>query len=373
VTETPQGGYTPGRPGPNNDWTCTFKNPNGSSTTTSGDFAASTSAFTIGVDPNQIITCKVYNSFDYHAAISLTKVDTPTQVRGDISPPGNTVTSTFNVTNPGNTPLAQISLVDTRCAPTRQSGDTNNDGLLAPNLGETWVYTCTRNLDNAPGSPPLTVTNTAGVTGVDPTGALLTAGAQATVNVYAPQVTLTKTASPTKIQVGVPTNVAYTYVAANTGNMTLTNVSVTDSAVPVAATCGPVLPASVATLAPGASTTFTCTKNLTATGPADTFVNTATVTADPVFPNAPTAAPPPVTAKATAQVTAFQVGIDLTKTVDQAVVFPNTLVHYTYAVRNSGTVPLIRTGPNGSPDPRDGRVDDSRGPTGTCAPVEDRA
>ncbi len=87
--------------------------------------------FTLDVDPNQIITCVMYNSFNYLPAIALTKTNTPTQVRGDLSPPANTVTSTFTVTNPGNTPLANVTVTDDKCTPVFQSGDTNSDGRLA--------------------------------------------------------------------------------------------------------------------------------------------------------------------------------------------------------------------------------------------------
>ena len=66
-------------------------------------------------------------------AIALTKVERPTQVRGDLAPPANTVTSTFTVTNPGNTPLANVTVTDDQCTPVFQSGDTNGDGRLATN------------------------------------------------------------------------------------------------------------------------------------------------------------------------------------------------------------------------------------------------
>ena len=113
----------------------------------SGDFGTPPLGFTLVVDPNQIITCVVFNSFNYAPAIALAKVNTPTQVRGDLSPPANTVTSTFTVTNPGNTPLAHVRVTDNKCTPTYQSGDTNNDGRLAVAPAETWIFACTRNLD----------------------------------------------------------------------------------------------------------------------------------------------------------------------------------------------------------------------------------
>ena len=133
------------------DWQCILKNNDGSADDRVGDFGTPPNGFTLDVDPNQIITCAVYNSFNYDPQIALVKVDAPTQVRGDLAPPANTVTSTFTVTNPGNTPLADVAVTDNRCEPVFQSGDTNGDRLLAPANAETWTYTCTRNLTNSPG------------------------------------------------------------------------------------------------------------------------------------------------------------------------------------------------------------------------------
>ncbi len=60
------------------------------------------------LDPieQEVGTCKVYNSYDYAPDIALTKVNTPTSLRGDLDPPA-TVTSDFEVTNPGEHPTRQ--------------------------------------------------------------------------------------------------------------------------------------------------------------------------------------------------------------------------------------------------------------------------
>ena len=211
------------------------------------------------------------------------------------------------------------------------------------------------------------VTNDAKVTGVDPNGTVVAATATASATAYAPAITLTKTATPTAIEVGVATPVTYNYVATNTGNMTLTNVAVADNL--RTSTCTPVLPAVVASLAPGASVPFSCTTILTAGTATATFANTAQVIGNPIFPNT-VAAPPAVTAEATAVVTAFQTGIELTKSVDHAVVLPGTSVTYTYTVENTGTVNLRAPVPlQPRRIDRDGWVVDTAGPTGTCAPV----
>ena len=42
----------------------------------SGNFGTPALGFTLLVDPNQIITCVMYNSFNYAPQIALTKVET---------------------------------------------------------------------------------------------------------------------------------------------------------------------------------------------------------------------------------------------------------------------------------------------------------
>ena len=78
----------------------------------------------------------LWNSFDYQPVIALTKANTPTSVRGDLDPPA-VVTSTFVATNPGNTPLVDIFVVDNKCGPAApvppvgfNVGDTNQNGRL---------------------------------------------------------------------------------------------------------------------------------------------------------------------------------------------------------------------------------------------------
>jgi LPXTG-motif cell wall-anchored protein/uncharacterized repeat protein (TIGR01451 family) len=359
IVETVQPDYTAGRPGADNDWTCKFKDITGAVTTESGELT--NNGFTLDVDPQDIITCEVYNSFDYAPDIDVVKVDDPIQVRGDLAPPANTVTSTFTVTNPGNTPLDSVTVTDTRCTPLYQSGDTNGDGRL--DTDETWIYTCTRNLTTTPGDDPVVIPNTVVATGTAPDNQTVIATDEAEVTVYAPDISITKSADPAEIPVGVDTPVTYTYEVENTGNMTLTDVTVTDAG--GTATCAPVTPASVATLAPDATATFTCT---TTHNPADatvTFEDTDTVTGDPIFPDG-TAAPPAVTDSDDAVVTATDPEITLDKTADPTLVVAGADVTYTYVVNNSGELPLVIPG---QPATRDGWVVDDIGPTGTCGPT----
>ncbi len=79
--------------------------------------------------------------------------------------PGETVVYSYTVSNPGNTPLADIRVVDDRCAPVdpvlngdHNAGDANQDNLL--DVVEFWGYTCTMTVT-------VPITNTATVTGTD--------------------------------------------------------------------------------------------------------------------------------------------------------------------------------------------------------------
>ena len=81
-------------------------------TVTNQTFPSST-AFTLSVGPEDIATCTLRNSFNYAPAIALAKVNTPTIVRGDLTPPAE-VTSNYVATNTGNTPLSGVSVTDDR-------------------------------------------------------------------------------------------------------------------------------------------------------------------------------------------------------------------------------------------------------------------
>ena len=90
---------------------------------------------------------------------------------------GDSVTYTYTVTNPGNAPLADVSVTDDKCGPvTLTGGDVDNDTLLDP--GEAWKFTCTATL-----SIPGQITNTGTVHGKDPIGLEVTATDTAVVSV----------------------------------------------------------------------------------------------------------------------------------------------------------------------------------------------
>jgi hypothetical protein len=90
--------------------------------------------------------------------------------------PGDPVTFTYTVTNPGDDALTAVVVSDNRCSPVAfQAGDADGDGALDP--GETWTYTCTTTMPSTSGE----VTNVGTVFGTDRLGGKVSADDTATV------------------------------------------------------------------------------------------------------------------------------------------------------------------------------------------------
>jgi len=367
VSEALKAGYTAGRPGANNDYECDFRDSDGNVRSVEGELSTANGSATFGIPEiyAEIGTCTVYNSFNYAPAIQITKSNDPTVVRGDLDP-GAAVTSAYLVTNPGNTPLSNVTVTDDKCGPVQpvpatgaNAGDADGDGML--DVGEQWQFTCTRAMTSSAGeSEATTVTNTATVNGTDPAGTQVSDTADADVSLYVPGISLVKLvngAKTTTVPVTDPlTSVTYSYTATNTGNTPLTGVQLSDDQ---QACANPTLtsdPNGNGVLDLGESWTYSCT-----TAPAESVVNIATVEATPVNPvtGDPFADPnPPVTATDHAAVTLIDPRLSLTKSVDRTVVFPGTEVTYTYVAENTGDAPLAK------PDGQQDWITDSH-----CSPV----
>lgn len=90
--------------------------------------------------------------------------------------PGDTVAYGYTVTNPGNDPLTNVSVVDDKCSPvTFVGGDTDGDGKL--DTGESWTYTCSVVV----GTGSSSVTNIGTATAKDSTGATVSASDSETI------------------------------------------------------------------------------------------------------------------------------------------------------------------------------------------------
>ncbi len=195
---------------------------------------------------------------------------------GPIVPVGSTVTWTYNVTNPGNVPLSNVTVTDNIAGvnPTPvlsggfNVGDTNHDNLLEP--GETWVFTASgtaiagqySNIGTATGTPPTgpNVTNT------NPDHYFGRAQAE---------LALTKTVDQSQVMFG--DNVTFTLTVSNQGPDAATDVIVLDplpsglAFVSAATAQGAYAPASgmwmVGTLANGSAATLQVTARVAALGP----------------------------------------------------------------------------------------------------------
>jgi uncharacterized repeat protein (TIGR01451 family) len=356
VSEALQPGFIAGRPNAD-DYRCEFRNSDGDVRTVSGEFTSGPDGpqFSLTGISAEIGTCSIFNSFDYAPDIALTKVNDPTVARGDLTP-GALVTSDYRVTNPGNTPLHQIEIIDDRCAAVTpvlltddiNIGDVNRDRQL--DVGEEWQFTCERNLNASPGgSGPTNVVNTATVTGLDPIGTLVSDTATDDVDLYIPRIELVKLVDGQDIvtvSLTDPlTEVTYTYAATNTGNTPLASISLVDDTPPCVS---PTLVPEVGVtddgvMGIGETWNWTCTA-----APAATVINTGTVSGTPLIPGTTTPFPDPnpvVTDADFAEVDIVDPDLELTKTVDRSVIFPGETVVYSYVAENTSVSPAIDLAP----------------------------
>jgi uncharacterized repeat protein (TIGR01451 family) len=193
---------------------------------------------------------------------------------------GETATFTITVTNDGNSTLTNVVVTDALapgCA--RTSADIPGLASMAP--GATITYTCT--LANVTTS----FTNVAVATGKPPVGPDVSAQDTAAVTAVAPAThpAISIVKNPKSQTVTRGGTATFTITVTNTGDVALTNVTVSD---PLSPNCN----RTIGTLAPGASSSYTCTRaNVTAN-----FTNVAVASG--------TAGGTTVTAQDTAPVTA---------------------------------------------------------------------
>ena len=253
--------------------------------------------------------------------------------------PGDKINYTFTVTNTGAGTLTNIMVTDSKV--TVIGGPISSlDPGASDNTTFTGAYTLTQADINAN-----VVSNTATATGTPPQGDDVTD--EHSKNITIPQDlsiqmvkdgALDMTFVPPSNQTNPGDKINYTFTVTNTGNVTITNVQVTDPKVTVIGS--PIL-----SLAPGSSdnTTFTGTYTLTQTDiNAGIVHNTATATGTP-----PTG--PDITDEHSKDITIPQEhSIQLVKdgSLDMTVVPSNTeanpgdRIQYTFTVTNTGNVTL---------------------------------
>jgi uncharacterized repeat protein (TIGR01451 family) len=238
---------------------------------------------------------------------------------------GQLITYSFTVTNTGNVTLSNVSVSDPLPG---LSSITPAPVTLAPNQSQvfTATYTITQtNLNNG------SVLNTATATGTPPTGPNVTDTDDETITAnQTPSIEVVKSASPQTYST-VGQLITYSFTVTNTGNVTLSNVSVSDPLPGLSS----ITPAPV-TLAPNQSQVFTATYTITQTNLNNgSVLNTATATGTP-----PTG--PNVTDTDDETITANQTpSIEVVKSASpQTYSTVGQLITYSFTVTNTGNVTL---------------------------------
>lgn len=196
---------------------------------------------------------------------------------GEVAKVGDTIEYTFVVTNTGNTTVTDVGINDDRVDDIKLSDPGDLPNGLAP--GETATFTGSYKVtqDDIDSTDSTEIINTATAHGQTP-GDDETESGPSTANTPKsprdPHITLEKTGEIQDAEVAsVGDKVEYTFTVTNSGNTTLSDVSIDDPKV------GDVDPASVDSLAPGDSTKFTATYTVTqADVDAGGVQNTATAT-----------------------------------------------------------------------------------------------
>ncbi|WP_166788995.1 DUF11 domain-containing protein [Cryobacterium sp. TMB1-7] len=209
------------------------------------------------------------------ASIDLEK--TGTLADGATGTAGDVVDYEFTVTNTGTVALTDVTLADPK--PGLSSIEfgiwPGAPGVLEPtqSVTATASYTLTE-ADVTAGE----VSNTATTSGIPPAGTAVTDEAPALVTL--PELTPGISLEKTGVLAG--DTIAYSFTATNTGNVTLTAVSIADELEGVSEISYGAWPAATGVLAPGQSVTATASYAITqADRDAGTVANTATTTGTP--------------------------------------------------------------------------------------------
>jgi uncharacterized repeat protein (TIGR01451 family)/LPXTG-motif cell wall-anchored protein len=255
---------------------------------------------------------------------------------GTITAAGQTVTYSFLLTNTGNVTLQNVTVADSGFSGTGTLGP-----IACPTttLVAGQVETCTAAYTVTQADVDAGIlTNSATGTGTPPTGTPLPPVPSNPVDVNIPRtpaLSIVKTANVQAAAVGQ--TITYSFVATNTGNVTITNPQITEGAFSgtgslSAVTC----PSGTITLIPGDA--VTCTADYTLTqADIDSGALTNTATATGTTPPGTTLPPvPPSTSTVT---TDPHAALSLVKTADTTkATTVGQIVRYTFTVTNTGNI-----------------------------------
>ncbi|MCO6464567.1 MAG: DUF11 domain-containing protein, partial [Saprospiraceae bacterium] len=292
----------------------------------------SNSATVTGDDPNGDPTddtaCCVIIRFFQNPDISMVKTATSTgQNVGDV------ITYTFVATNTGNVTLSNVEITDELLdiSPITYGSWPGTPGVLLP--GEAITGTATYTIKQIDIDRGL-ITNLALGTGDDPKGNPVSDDDCVIIPiVQSPGITIDKVASNGNF--GVGDVITYTFTATNSGNVTLTNVSISDPLVGLSALTYGSWPGATGVLSPGQSVSATATYTVTqADVDAGSISNTATATGKDLNNN-------PVSDDDSVVTPIDQIlSINLEKIASTGSYGVGDLVTYTFIVTNTGNVTL---------------------------------
>jgi uncharacterized repeat protein (TIGR01451 family) len=264
--------------------------------------------------------------------ISVVKTAAP----GVITEAGQAVTYSFLVTNTGNVTLSGVAVDDVDFSGTGELSaiDCPTTTLVAGQFATcTATYTVTQ-ADVDAGT--LTNTATAGGTPPGEDEPITSTPSSSTVSItQSPALTVTKTANVEAAAVGQ--TITYSFVVANTGNVTITDPVVNDIEFSGTGELSAIDCPSGVTLAPGDDVTCSATYTVTqADIDAGQLTNTATVTGTPPLGDPITSTP------STSTVTTDPMpALSVVKTSDvQRVTVAGQVVTYSFAVTNTGNVTI---------------------------------
>ncbi|KJQ52797.1 DUF7507 domain-containing protein [Microbacterium sp. SA39] len=256
-------------------------------------------------------------------ALTIVKASTTTAA----SAAGQEIDYTFAVTNTGNVTISNIEITDAQLDAPAVCDDVVLDPGAATDC--TGLHTVTQaeidggdvieNIATATGTPP------GSTTPIPPT----TSNPVIIPTVQTPALTIVK-ASTTTAASAAGQQIDYTLSATNTGNVTISNVAVSDAQLDTPAVCDEVV------LAPGAVTECTGVHTVTqAEIEGGEIVNTATVTGTPPGSTTPI---PPATSNPVIIPTAQTPALTIDKSASSSSVQQGATITYLFVARNTGNV-----------------------------------
>lgn len=314
----------------------------------------------VSTDPNSVATNDsdtVNSGFTQKTSVSLVKSATPLPA----SPVANvsTITYAFELTNTGNVTLTSPQVVDPICSSpvsplTFASGYTSGDAAVSGQMeaGETWLFNCDYTISQADINAG-EVANTAVGSGTPPPGSglpnpentasnLADAGQNAAISLDKSSSLATVSAGTLSGSTDIGDTVSYRFDVENTGNVTLTNIVVTDPLITGAPNNGTIsCPAGISSMAPGATVTCTASYNVTQTNiDAGMIANTASVTGTPPVTVPPIDAPTAISSNTVAIAPAPDLMVTKSVGTLTGPLTVGTTVNYSFLIENIGNVTI---------------------------------